>query len=313
MVTILVPVFGVERYIAECAESLFKQTYKNIEYVFCDDCTLDGSIDVLNAVLSEYPERVDNVRIIRNEMNLGLGGTRANLIKQVQTGLFMFVDSDDVLPFDAVEKLVRKMSETDTDIVEGAYSEMNSVGMTEASVNNPFHGSDKSYRRRILCQNVEPHQVWGKLYKASVLADLPNMFIRGIDNGEDFCATARLSALCTRSWTDDIVYCYRVDNAASYSNNVSEKNFNSFCAACNEVFAFYSERNDISVPLKIGMLNAYRLGRKASFSFEKINSLLQYNPSPRMSGILKKVFDWPSWKYCIADRIYRTVRFVVSI
>ena len=61
-VTILVPVYGVERYIKECAESLFGQTYKDIEYVFCDDCTPDKSIEVLKEVVARYPERKEHVR-----------------------------------------------------------------------------------------------------------------------------------------------------------------------------------------------------------------------------------------------------------
>ena len=53
-VTILVPVFCVEKYIAECAESLFSQTYSDIEYVFCDDSTPDRSIEVLCEVMERY-------------------------------------------------------------------------------------------------------------------------------------------------------------------------------------------------------------------------------------------------------------------
>ena len=52
-VTVIVPVYGVEKYIAECAESLFSQTYSDIEYVFCDDCTPDRSIELLREVVEE--------------------------------------------------------------------------------------------------------------------------------------------------------------------------------------------------------------------------------------------------------------------
>ena len=53
-VTIIVPVYGVEKYIRECAVSLFSQTYDKIEYVFCDDCTPDRSIEILHEVMAEY-------------------------------------------------------------------------------------------------------------------------------------------------------------------------------------------------------------------------------------------------------------------
>ncbi len=121
-VTVIVPVYGVEKYIAECAESLFAQTYSDIEYVFCDDCTPDRSIELLREVMERYPERKEHVRIIRNEENKGLGGTRRHLISHINSEAFVIVDSDDVLPPDAVSILVNKMNETDTDIVDGAYA-----------------------------------------------------------------------------------------------------------------------------------------------------------------------------------------------
>ena len=53
LVSILVPIFGVEKYIERCAKSLFEQTYKNIEYIFVDDCSKDKSINLLEKVIKE--------------------------------------------------------------------------------------------------------------------------------------------------------------------------------------------------------------------------------------------------------------------
>ena len=121
-VTVIVPVYGVEKYIVECAESLFAQTYSDIEYVFCDDCTPDRSMELLREVMERYPERKEHVRIIRNEQNKGLGGTRRHLISHINSEVFLIVDSDDILPPDAVKILVNRMKETDTEIVDGAYA-----------------------------------------------------------------------------------------------------------------------------------------------------------------------------------------------
>lgn len=55
LVSILVPIYGVEKFIEKCAVSLFEQTYPNIEYVFVDDCTTDNSISVLRDIIAEYP------------------------------------------------------------------------------------------------------------------------------------------------------------------------------------------------------------------------------------------------------------------
>ena len=75
-VSVLVPVYGVEKYIARCAESLFGQTFKDIEYIFVDDCTRDRSMEVLQEVLDRYPERKEHVWIIKQEHNRGVGAAR---------------------------------------------------------------------------------------------------------------------------------------------------------------------------------------------------------------------------------------------
>ena len=102
-ISVLVPVYGVEKYIARCAESLFGQTYEDLEYVFVDDCTTDRSMAVLHEVMERWPGRKGQVRILRNDSNRGIGYTRQRLI-DVATGDYVtFVDSDDYLPPRAIE------------------------------------------------------------------------------------------------------------------------------------------------------------------------------------------------------------------
>ena len=73
-VSIVVPVYGVEKYIERCARSLFTQTFGDIEYIFVNDCTKDSSMQVLEFVMKDYPAR--NVRIINKEKNEGLPQAR---------------------------------------------------------------------------------------------------------------------------------------------------------------------------------------------------------------------------------------------
>ena len=60
-ISILTPIYGVEKYIEQCARSLFEQSYASIEYIFVDDCTPDKSIGILESLLKEYPERAQQV------------------------------------------------------------------------------------------------------------------------------------------------------------------------------------------------------------------------------------------------------------
>ena len=124
-VSILVPVYGVERYIENCAVTLFEQTYENIEYVFVNDSTKDRSMEMLHDVMERYPLRRDNVHIITHEVNRGLGAARKTALLNATGDFVMHVDSDDSLSLDAVEMLVDKAIQTGADIVDCGYEKTN--------------------------------------------------------------------------------------------------------------------------------------------------------------------------------------------
>lgn len=120
-VTIAVPVYGVESYVEKCAESLFEQTYPNLEFLFINDCTPDRSIEIIERVLERFPNRKDQVRIINQEKNKGCPAAR-NLAIQLATGEFIFqVDSDDYIEKDAISTLVIEQKATDADLVVANY------------------------------------------------------------------------------------------------------------------------------------------------------------------------------------------------
>ena len=116
-VSILVPVYGVEKYIEQCAVSLMEQTYENIEYIFVNDCTKDNSINILREVINRYPQRKSQVQIINHEKNRGLAAAR-NTALDASSGEYLWhVDSDDWIALDAVEKLVNIAIAKKSDII----------------------------------------------------------------------------------------------------------------------------------------------------------------------------------------------------
>ena len=307
-VTIIVPVYGVEKYIAECAESLFSQTYSDIEYVFCDDCTPDRSIELLREVMERYPERKEQVRIIRNEENKGLGGTRRHLISHINSEAFVIVDSDDVLPPDAVSILVNKMNETDSDIVDGAYAIY--VDEKVGKVIVPPHDEPSKYLDKILCQNIILPRVWGRLYKTSVLNKVKDLFIEGIDFAEDICATSRLACVTSRSWTDEVVYYYRTDNINSYTRNITKRNILSYFRAMSVVLSFYHQRKGhLPMSLEIGVLNAYRQCGRSNIPVSMADEIIGYVPEHFSARMLYWLFHSKStFVLKLADYLYRLIR-----
>ena len=307
-VTVIVPVYGVEKYIAECAESLFAQTYSDIEYVFCDDCTPDRSIELLREVMERYPERKEQVRIIRNEENKGLGGTRRHLISYINSEVFVIVDSDDVLPLDAVSILVNKMNETDSDIVDGAYAIY--VDEKVGKVIVPPHDEPSKYLDKILCQNIILPRVWGRLYKTSVLNKVKDLFIDGIDFAEDICATSRLACVTSRSWTDEVVYYYRTDNINSYTRNITKRNILSYVRAMSVVLSFYHQRKGhLPMSLEIGVLNAYRQCGRSNIPVSMADEIIGYVPEHFSARMLYWLFHSKSkFVQKLTDYLYRFIR-----
>ena len=107
-VTVVVPIYNAEQCIERCVRSLFEQTLTDIEYVFVDDCTPDRSMDVLEEILKEYPERAENTVIIRHEKNTGQSGARRDGMKVATGEYIIHCDADDWVDADMYESMYEK-------------------------------------------------------------------------------------------------------------------------------------------------------------------------------------------------------------
>ena len=121
-VSILVPFYKVERYVGRCIESLFTQTYQNLEYVFVNDCSPDNSMDVINSKIAEYGS-VGKCKIITHSQNMGISASRNDCLDNMTGDYFLFVDSDDYIDHDMVEQLVEAAVTKDADIAGCGYVE----------------------------------------------------------------------------------------------------------------------------------------------------------------------------------------------
>lgn len=117
-VSVIVPVYGVEKYIERCVRSLFEQTFDDLEFIFVDDCTPDKSMDVLDRVLSEFPKRKNQVVILHNERNLGQSGTRKNGIFHASGDFVIHCDSDDWVEPDWIARMYDAAKRNKAEIVQ---------------------------------------------------------------------------------------------------------------------------------------------------------------------------------------------------
>lgn len=116
-VSVIMPVYGVEKYIARCARSLFGQTLDDIEFIFVNDCTPDNSIGVLREILEEYPRRKDCVTVYDHPVNRGLAVSRIDGIHLAKGEYIIACDSDDWVESTMYELMYNEAIRTDADIV----------------------------------------------------------------------------------------------------------------------------------------------------------------------------------------------------
>lgn len=217
-VSILVPIYGVEKYIEQCAVSLMEQTYENIEYIFVNDCTKDNSINILREVLERYPQRKCQVQIITHERNRGLAAAR-NTALDASTGDYLWhVDSDDWIAQDAVEKLVNKALKVKADIIIFDYYNVRRNGTSRSLIN---YKDRESYISDVLLHSIAG-SVWNKFFNAVFYRNSGVRSIEGLNHGEDYAIIPRLLHKAQRiSILDDALYYYNLTNQSSYTRNIS--------------------------------------------------------------------------------------------
>lgn len=119
-VSIIIPVYKVEKYIERCLLSALNQTWADIEIILVNDCTPDSSMEVVDVILSTHP-RKEIVTIITHEKNQGLSVARNHGIERAVGDYIYFLDSDDYLPLCSIELLIKEGIAHDVDFVIGNY------------------------------------------------------------------------------------------------------------------------------------------------------------------------------------------------
>ena len=193
-VSVIIPVYGVEKYIERCARSLFSQTLDDIEYLFIDDCTKDKSIDILKNVLDEYPNRERQVKIHRMEHNSGQAKVREWGMKNVTGEYVIQCDSDDWVDVNMYKDMYDTAKSSDYDcVICDAYKHN---GDKICSVRKGCISTEKDkLQKDLLFQNVG-WAVWNKLFRRTLFDRL--VFFPNENMGEDMVLTMQLINYCNK-------------------------------------------------------------------------------------------------------------------
>lgn len=223
-VSIIVPCYNVEKYVAACIESLMAQTLKDIEIILVDD----GSPDNSGKICDAYKDQDERIKVI-HKANGGVSAARNDGLKEASGEYVIFVDSDDYVPSNAYELLYQKAVETSSDIVVGDVVRVADDGREEyvQFYDSPFTTSDRKLMDALvataLCKNYCPSPAksgvafgyggpWNKLVRRQLLSDHHIAFDESVKGlFDDILYSAHITAAAnTVSYIHEVVYYYRL-------------------------------------------------------------------------------------------------------
>ena len=229
-VSIIVPVYNVEKYLERCLETLVNQTLKDIEIIIVNDGSKDGSKVIIDKYAEKYP---DMIRAFHTE-NGGASKARNYALKYVTGEYIGFVDSDDYIAKDMYEKLYNKAIKENADIVCCNYYRIKEdkqkfnakkFGNRKINKNDVFNRS--IYEANLLFDEV-PY-IWNKIFKTDIIKNNNFEFDSDLRIYEDLLFTYKAFSKANKiSRIDEATYYYIVSRAGSLTQYLTEKRFDIF-------------------------------------------------------------------------------------
>lgn len=174
-VSIIVPVYNVEKYLKRCLDSLVNQTLKDIEIICINDGSTDGSL----AILNEYVRNDDRIVVI-NQENSGQSVARNRGIDVAKGEYLGFVDSDDWVSEDYFEKLHNSAIQNNAEIAVGGIIRLHKFNRRKFLTFAKETVTNDVNLKFELCDLPEKSYVWNKIYKSSKLKEIGLKFEEGI-------------------------------------------------------------------------------------------------------------------------------------
>lgn len=162
-ISVIIPIYNVENYLAKCLDSVINQTYKDIEIICVNDCSLDNSVEIAK----KYEQKDGRIRIIQREQNGGLSAARNSGIRHANGKYLYFLDSDDWIDRDYIERMFNMAQKSDADIILNTHinyakadetRELQWLAYPKAPVEGEFLSSEFAI-------NNSQCMIWAHLYK----------------------------------------------------------------------------------------------------------------------------------------------------
>lgn len=229
-ISIIVPVYKVEKYLPACIDSILAQTFENFELILVDD----GSPDNCGKICDKYAQTDNRIKVI-HQKNGGVTKARATGVKQATGEFISFVDSDDTIPSDALEFLTSCIT-PNIDIIIGKITVDENFPLNNSIENSTALIDIDIYRKMQLLQTyIYQSGPCAKLFRQSLFSEKITEIPREIVMGEDWLMNIQLSFQTNNKvcFLNKIVYNY-IKHATSITENFkSDMNYE------NRFFKFY--------------------------------------------------------------------------
>lgn len=316
LLSVVIPVYKVEKYMERCARSLFNQTLKdNIEFIFVNDASPDNSIAILKQVLEEFPERKSQVTIISLETNMGSAKGRPTGWTLARGEYIAHCDSDDWVEPEMYERMLEKAIATDADLVWCDYYDSTDEKdvCSEQSMNNTRESLLSHY-----LSGKRGAYVWNKIFKKNLITE---GFINPLyDMTEDFVITIQLVLSTTSiSYLPEPLYHHYINPLSITCNPSPEKIISNYKGIINNTMlvltlldkAGYSEYFKEEIICKKCsckeilsiLLDDKKYRRKWRETFKEINPFIIYNKfipfRSKLKAFLILNYLWPICKIAL--------------
>ncbi|WP_448779204.1 glycosyltransferase family 2 protein [Bacteroides congonensis] len=240
LITIIVPVYKVEKYIVQCIDSILGQTYTHFELILVDD----GSPDRSGVICDGYAERDSRVRVL-HQQNAGPSRCRNRGIELASGKYLCFIDSDDWVDADYLASMVRELKEDVDLVVSGLILEKKERSIIQCE-HNEFTMKDKNAFHSLIVKRLlfGPYQ---KIFKTSVVKENRLAFPENICYGEDrlfnYSYLYHVNSIVT---IDNATYHYRIHEKGSLASNVYWNMFDLEYIQWKALYQLYKERDLLS-------------------------------------------------------------------
>lgn len=226
LISIIIPVYNVEMYLNKCIKSILNQTYKNIEVILIDD----GSTDLSGKICDDYAKKDSRIKVIHKK-NEGVSCARNDGLKSAKGEYVFFIDSDDYIDIDAIEKMVDEVDKYE--IIKISHKLLKNDKMIKIISHIAIFSKDE-YIKKVLIGDIGGHS-WGYLLKKDIIEN--ELFDENTSCMEDtlfiincILKVEKIKCINTTFYNHVIN-----DNGITASANRIERNVNDYMYSLNKI------------------------------------------------------------------------------